>query len=254
MPGRAGRGRPGGVIRSSTSAGGESRAPERERKAPRNLEDGSRGPRVVEKSFHDAEDGLQTPDGPRCLQDPRRPQRLPRAKRPPKSPRARGPQEARIVDLHWFFSMFLAFSPFPASDARRRPKGPPGPHQDGPRGLQDGPRGPQDGPRELQSRPRRPQEGPKSGPRGPQERPKRGQRGDLEPKNRLDGLDEKREYAKRQDFSSATPRPPERQNRNCWHPSSTIYYLLPAAPRSRIHIRGAGSAQVRKCKCASGRE
>ena len=65
VPGRAGRGRPGGVIRSSTSAGGASRAPERERRAPRNLQDGSRVQEGPESSKNrsktqDAQDGLQT--------------------------------------------------------------------------------------------------------------------------------------------------------------------------------------------------
>ena len=48
-----------------------------------------------------------------------------------------GPKRPESLTFIGFFDV-LAFSPFPASDARRRPKGPPRPPQDGPRGLQDG--------------------------------------------------------------------------------------------------------------------
>ena len=72
--------------------------------------------------------------------------------------------------------MFLAFSPFRASNAPRRPKRPPRPRQDRPRAPQDGPKTGQEGPRlpkrhpgQPQTAPEQAQDGPKSGSRRPRE-------------------------------------------------------------------------------------
>ena len=73
--------------------------------------------------------------------------------------------------------MFLAFSPFRASNAPRRPKRPPRPRQDRPRAPQDGPKTGQEGPRTAQEAPRTAPDRPGTGPRWAQEREQEAPRG-----------------------------------------------------------------------------
>ena len=73
--------------------------------------------------------------------------------------------------------MFLAFSPFRASNAPRRPKRPPRPRQDRPRAPQDGPKTGSEGPRTAQETPRTAPDRPGTGPRWAQEREQEAPRG-----------------------------------------------------------------------------
>ena len=97
-------------------------------------------------------EGSQTPK-----MAPRQPQRPPR---PPKRG-PRGSQEASQESpkrhkslIFMCVSIFFGFSPFRLPDAPRRPKRPPIPLQDGPRGPQEGPKTAQEGPKTAEDPPK----------------------------------------------------------------------------------------------------